>query len=159
VERRDALKGWAVLLAIATFSLSLIGTFLVRSGILTSVHAFAVDPARGVFILAILLAAIGGSLTLYAVRASALSPTGTFAPASRETALIINNILLVSACATVFVGTFYPLFVDVMTGERLSVGAPYFNIVFTPLAALMLALAAAGTLLPWKRADLADVAG
>ncbi|MEE2691883.1 MAG: heme lyase CcmF/NrfE family subunit [Pseudomonadota bacterium] len=156
VERRDALKGWAVLLAITAFSLSLVGTFLVRSGILTSVHAFAVDPARGVFILMILAAAIGGSLSLYAARAGSLTPTGAFAPVSRETALIINNILLVAACATVFVGTFYPLFVDVLSGERISVGPPYFNTVFVPLASTLLLLAATGLLLPWKRADLAE---
>jgi len=154
VERRDALKSWAVLLAILTFSLSLVGTFLVRSGVLTSVHAFAVDPARGVFILMILFAAIGGSLSLFAWRAGSLQATGAFSPVSREGALIVNNVLLVSACASVFVGTFYPLFVDVISGERLSVGAPYFNAVFIPLAVLMLALAAVGTLLPWKRADL-----
>ncbi|MEQ8934449.1 MAG: heme lyase CcmF/NrfE family subunit, partial [Amphiplicatus sp.] len=158
VERRDALKGWAVLLAISAFSLSLVGTFLVRSGILTSVHAFAVDPTRGVFILMILLAAIGGSLSLYAARAGSLTATGAFAPVSRESALIVNNLLLLAACATVFVGTFYPLFIDILSGERISVGAPYFNTVFIPLAALMLLLAAAGTLLPWKRADLADAA-
>lgn len=158
VERRDTLKGWATLLAIATFSLSLVGTFLVRSGIITSVHAFAVDPTRGVFILMILAAAAGGALALFAFRASSLTPTGAFAPASRETALIVNNVLLMAACATVFFGTFYPLFVDVFTGARISVGAPYFNAVFTPIAALMLLLAAAGAMLPWKRADLAAAA-
>jgi cytochrome c-type biogenesis protein CcmF len=157
VERRDALKGWAVLLAILTFSLSLIGTFLVRSGILTSVHAFAVDPLRGVFILLILAVAIGGALTLYGFRAASLTVTGAFAPASRETALIVNNILLISACATIFTGTFYPLFIDVISGEKLSVGPPYFNAVFVPLAALMLALAAAAMLMPWKKADLGGV--
>ncbi len=159
VEKRDALKGWAVLLAIGAFSLSLVGTFLVRSGVLTSVHAFAVDPARGVFILLILLAAVGGSLTLYAMRAGRLTPTGAFAPVSRESALVANNVLLTASCATVFLGTFYPLFIDVMTGEKLSVGAPYFNIVFTPLAALMLALAAAGSIAPWKRAGVGEIAG
>ncbi|MBB5519317.1 heme lyase CcmF/NrfE family subunit [Amphiplicatus metriothermophilus] len=158
VERRDALKGWATLLAIAAFSLSLIGTFLVRSGVLTSIHAFAVDPERGVFILAILFAAVGGSLTVYALRAGSLAPTGAFAPASRETALIANNVLLAAACATVFIGTFYPLFVDVATGERISVGPPYFNMVFTPIAALAMALAAAGALMAWKRADLRALA-
>lgn len=153
VERRDAMKSWAVLLGILTFSLSLIGTFLVRSGILTSVHAFAVDPTRGVFILMILFAVIGGSLALYALKAGALKPTGSFRPLSRETALIINNILLLIACATVFFGTFYPLFVDILTGERISVGAPYFNIVFVPMALLLFFVAAAGGLLPWKRAE------
>lgn len=157
VERRDALKGWAVLLAILTFSLSLIGTFLVRSGILTSVHAFAVDPLRGVFILVILGVAIGGALTLYGFRATKLTATGAFAPASREGMLIVNNILLVSACATIFTGTFYPLFIDIISGEKLSVGPPYFNTVFLPLAALVLALAAAAMLVPWKKADLGAV--
>ena len=155
VERRDAMKGWAVLLAITAFSLSLVGTFLVRSGVLTSVHAFAVDPARGVFILAILVAAIGGSLSLYAFRAGSFSATGAFAPVSREGALVVNNVLLLVACAVVFVGTFYPLFIDVLSGEKISVGAPYFNMVFTKIAALTLALAAVGTLLAWKRGDLA----
>ena len=154
VERRDAMKGWAVLLAITTFSLSLVGTFLVRSGVLTSVHAFAVDPARGVFILAILTAAIGGALTAYAWRASTLTPTGAFAPVSREGALVVNNVLLLAACATVFVGTFYPLFIDVLSGDKISVGAPYFNLIFPKIAALTMALAAIGTLLAWKRADL-----
>ena len=158
VERRDTFKAWAVLLAILTFSLSLVGTFLVRSGILTSVHAFAVDPARGVFILMILAAAIGGSLTLFAARAHGLKPTGSFAPVSRESALIVNNVLLIVACLVVFVGTFYPLFIDVLTGERLSVGAPYFNAVFVPIAAVTMALAAAGTLLPWKHGSLNDMA-
>jgi cytochrome c-type biogenesis protein CcmF len=157
VERRDALKGWAVLLAIMTFSLSLIGTFLVRSGVLTSVHAFAVDPTRGVFILLMLTAAIGGSLTLFAFRGASLQATGAFAPVSRESALIVNNILLVSACATVFTGTFYPLFIDVLSGEKLSVGPPYFNAVFTPLAVVVLALAAAAMLFPWKKAALSAV--
>jgi cytochrome c-type biogenesis protein CcmF len=154
VERRDAMKGWAVLLAILAFSLSLVGTFLVRSGVLTSVHAFAVDPTRGVFILMILAAAIGGALTLYAARAGALEATGGFSSVSRESALIANNVLLLAACAVVFLGTFYPLFVEVLTGEKLSVGAPYFNTVFTPIAMLALFLAAAGTLMPWKKASL-----
>lgn len=157
VERRDALKGWAILLAITTFSLSLIGTFLVRSGVLTSVHAFAVDPTRGVFILMILIAAIGGSLTLYALRAGSLRATGAFSAVSRESALVVNNVLLLAACAIVFVGTFYPLFVDVFSGEKISVGAPYFNLVFTPVAMAALFLAAAGTLLAWKKASLKNV--
>ena len=154
VERRDAMKGWAVLLAITAFSLSLVGTFLVRSGVLTSVHAFAVDPARGVFILAILVAAIGGSLSLFAMRANAFNATGAFAPVSREGALVVNNVLLLVACAVVFVGTFYPLFIDVLSGEKISVGAPYFNMIFAPIASLTLALAAVGTLLAWKKGDL-----
>ncbi|MEM9170333.1 MAG: heme lyase CcmF/NrfE family subunit, partial [Pseudomonadota bacterium] len=157
VERRDALKAWAVLLAILAFSLSLVGTFLVRSGVLTSVHAFAVDPARGVFILAILAAAVGGSLTLYALRADKLSAGGAYAPVSREGALLFNNVLMAVAAATVFLGTFYPLFADVVSGAKISVGAPYFNAVFTPIAAATLALAAAGPLVAWKKGDLAFV--
>jgi cytochrome c-type biogenesis protein CcmF len=153
VERRDALKGWAILLAIATFSLSLVGTFLVRSGVLTSVHAFAVDPARGVFILAILVLAIGGALTVYALRASALTPTGRFEPVSREGGLILNNVFLLAACAVVFFGTFYPLFIDVLTGDKITVLAPYFNLIFPPITFLAMAFAAFGTLLAWKRAD------
>ncbi|MEM9705709.1 MAG: heme lyase CcmF/NrfE family subunit [Pseudomonadota bacterium] len=152
VEKRDAFKGWAVLLAISTFSLSLVGTFLVRSGIITSVHAFATDPTRGVFILMILGAVVGGSLTLYALRADRLVPTGAFAAVSRESFLVANNALLVASCATVFLGTFYPLFVDIISGERLSVGAPYFNAVFSPIALLTLGLAAIGGLAPWRQA-------
>ncbi len=154
VERCDTMKAWAILLAILTFSLSLIGTFLVRSGVLTSVHAFAVDPARGVFILMILIAAIGGSLTLFAMRATVLKPTGAFELVSRETSLILNNLFLIAASATVFVGTFYPLFIDVLSGQKISVGAPYFNIVFTPIAGFTFFVAAIGALLPWKKASL-----
>ncbi|MEA2741963.1 MAG: hypothetical protein QOG25_334, partial [Acetobacteraceae bacterium] len=115
VEKRDTLKSWTVLLAIITFSLSLVGTFLVRSGVLTSVHAFATDPERGTFILLLLIVAIGGSLTLYAVRAPALKGGGLFAPISREGALVLNNVLLSCGCATVFLGTLYPLFLDAMS--------------------------------------------
>ena len=154
VEKRGALKVWTVLLAILAFSLSLVGTFLVRSGILTSVHAFAVDPERGVFILAILGAAIGGSLTLFALRASKLQSEAGFQPVSREGALVVNNVLLVTATATVFIGTFYPLFVDVVSGERLSVGAPYFNAVFGPLSILLLFAMAPGAMLAWKKGRL-----
>ncbi len=154
VEKRDALKSWTVLLAIVTFSLSLIGTFLVRSGVLSSVHAFATDPTRGVFILALLVVTIGGSLLLYAARAPALSPSGLFAPVSREGALVLNNLLLGSAAATVFIGTLYPLFLDVIGGAKVSVGAPYFNMTFTPLIAPLLVVVVIGPCLAWKRADL-----
>ncbi len=154
VEKRGALKVWTVLLAILAFSLSLVGTFLVRSGILTSVHAFAVDPERGMFILAILALAIGGALTLFALRAGALRAEGAFQPASREGALIVNNVLLVTMTATVFIGTFYPLFIDVLTGERLTVGAPYFNAVFAPLTLLLLFAMAPGAVLAWKKGRL-----
>jgi cytochrome c-type biogenesis protein CcmF len=154
VEKRDALKSWTILLAILAFALSLVGTFLVRSGVLTSVHAFAVDPARGVFILAILVAAIGGSLALYAWRAPALAPGGLFQPISREGALVLNNLLLATACATVFLGTLYPLFLDALTGARVSVGPPFFNSTFLPLMAPLLVAVAIGPLLGWKRGDL-----
>ena len=156
VEKRGALKVWTVLLAILAFSLSLIGTFLVRSGILTSVHAFAVDPERGVFILAILALTIGGSLMLFALRANRLRAEGAFQPISREGALVVNNVLLVTMTATVFVGTFYPLFVDIMTGDRLSVGAPYFNAVFAPLTMLLLLAMAPGAVLAWKKGRLGE---
>jgi cytochrome c-type biogenesis protein CcmF len=156
VEKRGAMKVWTVLLAILAFSLSLVGTFLVRSGILTSVHAFAVDPERGVFILAILGLATGGSLTLFALRASKLESEGAFQPVSRESALVFNNVILATMTATVFIGTFYPLFVDILTGERLSVGAPYFNAVFAPLTGLMLLAMAPGAMLAWKKGNLRE---
>jgi len=154
VEKREALKSWTILLAILTFSLSLIGTFLVRSGVLTSVHAFANDPRRGVFILLLLAIAIGGSLVLYAVRAPALEGGGLFAPMSREAALLLNNLLLASAAATVLIGTLYPLLLEVLGGPKISVGAPYFNLTFTPLMTPLLLVVIVGPLLAWKRADL-----
>ena len=154
VEKRDTLKSWTVLLAIITFSLSLVGTFLVRSGVLTSVHAFAVDPRRGLFILLLLLVAIGGSLTLYAVRAPQLKGGGLFAPISREGALVLNNLLLSTAAATVFLGTLYPLFLDAVGGPKLSVGFPFFNRTFVPLMVPALLAVAVGPLLAWKRGDL-----
>ncbi len=132
MEKRNALKVWTILLSILTFSLSLLGTFLVRSGVLTSVHAFATDPTRGVFILLILCIFIGGSLSLYAWRASALKQGGLFAPISREGALVLNNLFLTTACATVFIGTLYPLALEVLTGDKISVGAPFFNLTFAP---------------------------
>ncbi|HEX3066421.1 MAG TPA: heme lyase CcmF/NrfE family subunit, partial [Dongiaceae bacterium] len=154
VEKRDALKGWTILLAIFAFGFSLIGTFLVRSGVITSVHSFASDPGRGVFILALLVFYIGGALALYAWRAPSLKPGGLFAPISREGALLINNLLLITAAATVFLGTLYPLFLDVMGGGSVSVGAPYYYATFVPIAVPLLALSAIGPLLSWKRADL-----
>jgi len=154
VEKRDALKSWTILLAIVTFSLSLIGTFLVRSGVLTSVHAFAVDPARGTFILLLLLVAIGGSLSLYAIRAPALRGGGIFAPISREGALVLNNLLLATCAATVFLGTLYPLFLDAVGGPKLSVGFPFFNRTFVPLMVPALLAVAFGPMLAWKRGDL-----
>ncbi|MCC6716259.1 MAG: heme lyase CcmF/NrfE family subunit [Acetobacteraceae bacterium] len=155
VERRDTLKSWTILLAILTFSLALVGTFLVRSGVLSSVHAFAVDPARGVFILGLLLVAIGGALTLYAVRAPALQGGGLFAPISREGALVLNNLLLATATATVLLGTLYPLFMDAVGGAKISVGPPFFNRTFLPLMVPTLVAMAVGPLLAWKRGDLA----
>ncbi|MCX2723435.1 heme lyase CcmF/NrfE family subunit [Roseibium salinum] len=154
MEKREALKVWTVLLAIFTFSLSLLGTFLVRSGVLTSVHAFATDPTRGVFILGLLCFFIGGSLALYAWRASTLKQGGLFAPISREGALILNNLFLTAACAAVFVGTLYPLLLDAVTGETISVGAPFFNLTFGPLMVPLLMAVPFGPVLSWKRGDL-----
>lgn len=154
VEKRDALKTWTILLAIITFSLSLMGTFLVRSGILTSVHAFAVDPARGVFILVLLGIATGGSLLLYSLRAPSLKAGGLFAPISREGSLVLNNLLLSTATATVFIGTLYPLFLDVLDLGKVSVGAPFFNTTFIPVAIPMVIAMVVGPFLAWKRGDL-----
>jgi len=154
MEKRNALKLWTLLLAILTFSLSLLGTFLVRSGVLTSVHTFANDPARGVFILAILVIFIGGAFALYAWRVPRLTPGGLFAPISREGALVVNNLLLTTACATVFTGTLYPLLLEAVTGEKISVGPPFFNATFGPLFVPLLILMPFGPLLAWKRGDL-----
>jgi cytochrome c-type biogenesis protein CcmF len=158
MEKREALKIWTVLLAILTFSLSLLGTFLVRSGVLTSVHTFATDPKRGVFILMILCVFIGGSLSFYAWRAASLKQGGLFAPISREGALVLNNLLLTTACATVFVGTLYPLALEVLTGTKISVGAPFFNLTFAPLFLPLLLAVPFGPLLAWKRGDLVGAA-
>jgi cytochrome c-type biogenesis protein CcmF len=154
MEKRDALKVWTILLAILTFSLSLLGTFLVRSGILTSVHTFAVDPARGVFILGILCLFIGGALAMFAWRAPLLRQGGLFAPISREGALVLNNLLLASACGTVLLGTLYPLALEAVTGDKISVGAPYYNLTFLPLILPLLLLLPVGQTLAWKRGDL-----
>ena len=158
MEKREALKIWTILLSILTFSLSLIGTFLVRSGVLTSVHAFASDPLRGVFILAILILFIGGGLTMFAIRAPMLRQGGLFAPISREGALVFNNLFLTTACATVFVGTLYPLALEALTGDKISVGAPFFNSTFGPLFAVLLVAVPFGPLLAWKRGDIVAVA-
>ena len=158
MEKRDALKIWTIFLAILAFSLSLLGTFLVRSGVLTSVHAFANDPARGIFILAILVFFIGGSLALFAWRASRLRQGGIFAPVSREGALVLNNLLLTTCCATVFVGTLYPLALESMTGEKISVGAPFFNLTFGPLFVPIMLVMPIGQMLAWKRGDLLGAA-
>jgi cytochrome c-type biogenesis protein CcmF len=158
MEKRGALKVWTILLAILTFSLSLIGTFLVRSGVLTSVHAFATDPRRGIFILAILVLFIGGALALYAWRAPLLKQGGLFAPISREGALVFNNLFLTSACATVFVGTLYPLALESLTGDKISVGPPFFNSTFGPLFIPLMLVMPFGPLLGWKRGDLLGAA-
>jgi cytochrome c-type biogenesis protein CcmF len=154
MEKRDGLKIWTIFLAILAFSLSLIGTFLVRSGVLTSVHAFASDPTRGVFILAILCLFIGGALALFAARSGALAPGGIFAPISREGALVINNVFLTAATATVIVGTLYPLVLEALTGAHISVGAPFYNMTFAPLVVPLLLLVPFGPMLAWKRGDL-----
>jgi cytochrome c-type biogenesis protein CcmF len=158
MEKRNALKIWTLLLAILAFSLSLVGTFLVRSGVLTSVHTFANDPARGVFILAILVFFIGGGLSLFAWRAPLLKQGGLFAPISREGALVFNNLFLTTACLTVFVGTLYPLALEALTGTKISVGPPFFNLTFGPLFVPLLFAMPFGPLLAWKRGDILAVA-
>jgi cytochrome c-type biogenesis protein CcmF len=154
VEKREALKTWTILLAIGTFSLSLCGTFMVRSGILNSVHSFASDPTRGVFILALLAIVIGGSLLLFAWRAPALAASGIFAPVSREGALVLNNVLLCSITAVVLTGTAYPLIAALLFNATLSVGPPYFHLTVVPLLVPLFAAMSVGPTLPWKRADL-----
>ena len=153
-EKRGVFKSWTVLLAIAAFSLSLLGTFLVRSGVLTSVHAFASDPERGVFILAFLLLVVGSSLALFAVRAPVVKSQVGFALWSRETLLLVNNLILVVAAAMILLGTLYPLVLDAMTGAKLSVGPPYFNALFVPLMGLLMAMIAVGVLVRWKDTPL-----
>lgn len=157
VEKRNALLKWTILLAILTFSLSLIGTFLVRSGILTSVHAFATDPERGVFILGLLCIYIGGALTVFAVRAPDLTEGGVFAIWSRESGLLVNNMLLSAACGVVFIGTLYPLVLELINGAKITVGAPYFNQTFLPIFGGVMLAAGVGPFLSWKRARPRDV--
>jgi cytochrome c-type biogenesis protein CcmF len=157
-EKRGGFKIWTVLLAILAFSLSLLGTFLVRSGVLTSVHAFATDPARGVFILAFLVVVVGGSLALFAWRAPRVGVGGQFALVSREASLLANNVLLVVAAGSVLLGTLYPLFVDALNLGKISVGPPYFEAVFVPLMAPALFLMGVGPLARWKQAALPDLA-
>jgi cytochrome c-type biogenesis protein CcmF len=152
-EKRGAFKSWTVLLAILAFSLSLLGTFLVRSGVLTSVHAFATDPRRGIFILAFLALVIGGSLALYAWRMGKVAPGARFELLSRESMLLANSVLLLVACAAVLLGTLYPLFLDALGLGKISVGPPYFESVFLPLMAPALLLAGAGPLIAWRRGD------
>jgi cytochrome c-type biogenesis protein CcmF len=159
VEKRETLKGWTVLLAIIAFSMSLLGTFLVRSGVITSVHAFATDPARGVFILILLILVIGGSLALFAWRGPQLKSGELFKPISREGALLFNNLVMTIATAVVLLGTLYPLFLDAIGGAKVSVGAPFFNAVFIPLMMPMIVAMAVGPFLNWKRGDLIPALG
>jgi cytochrome c-type biogenesis protein CcmF len=159
VEKRDALKSWTILLSILTFSLSLIGTFLVRSGLTTSVHSFALDPARGIFVLGLLVVATGGALTLYAIRAPSLKLGGLFQPISREGGLVLNNLLLSTMCATVFIGTLYPMFLNAVTGGAVSVGPPFFNATFVPLSIPLIVALGFGPMLSWKRGDLPGALG
>ncbi|PRY25925.1 cytochrome c-type biogenesis protein CcmF [Aliiruegeria haliotis] len=154
VEKREALKSWTILLAILAFGFSLIGTFLVRSGVITSVHAFANDPERGVYILAILAVFMGGALSLYAARASAMEAKGVFGLVSRESALVFNNVLLAVAAFVVFVGTIWPLVAEMAFGRKLSVGAPFFDAAFTPFMVLLTLALPIGAMLPWKRGNL-----
>ncbi|HJU24522.1 MAG TPA: heme lyase CcmF/NrfE family subunit [Casimicrobiaceae bacterium] len=156
-EKRGAFRSWTVLLAIMAFSLSLVGTFLVRSGVLTSVHAFATDPARGVFILAFLTIVIGGSLALYAARAGAVGGGGDFAIVSRESLLLGNNVLLVVAMASVLLGTLYPLMIDALGVGKISVGPPYFDTVFYPLMAPLVFLLGVGPMAAWRKARVPDL--
>ncbi len=157
-EKRGAFRSWTVLLAIVAFGLSLLGTFLVRSGVLTSVHAFAVDPARGVFILGLFAFMIGGALVLYAWRTARIGLGGEFAPLSRESLLLANNVLLAAAAGAVMLGTLYPLALDAVGGGKISVGPPYFETVFVPLMAPALFLMGVGPLARWKRASLPELA-
>jgi cytochrome c-type biogenesis protein CcmF len=156
-EKRGSFKNWTVLLAIAAFSLSLLGTFLVRSGVLTSVHAFATDPRRGVFILILLAIVVGSSLLLFAARAPKVSLGGSFALISRETLLLVNNVLLVVGCGAVMLGTLYPLLIDALGMGKISVGPPYFNAVFLPIMLPLLVLVAVGPVARWKHADLKNI--
>ena len=157
VEKRGALRIWTVLLALVTFALSLLGTFLVRSGVLTSVHSFASDPSRGIAILGILIVFVGGSFALFAWRAPALQSGGLFAPISRESSLVLNNFFLTAAAATVLIGTLYPLAYEALTGGRISVGPPFFNLAVVPILALTVLAVPFGPFLPWKRGDLVGV--
>ncbi|MEE9318879.1 MAG: heme lyase CcmF/NrfE family subunit [Granulosicoccus sp.] len=154
-EKRGVFKAWTVLLAVLAFSLSLLGTFLVRSGVLTSVHSFASDPTRGLYILLFLGVVVGGSLTLFAFRAHRLRSSATWELISRESGLLLNNVLLVVACAAVLLGTLYPLFVDALDLGKLSVGSQYFNMVFVPLMLPIVLLIGVGAMLNWKRDRLA----
>jgi cytochrome c-type biogenesis protein CcmF len=155
---RDGLRAWTVMLAVVAFSMSMVGTFLVRSGILTSVHSFAVDPQRGAFILVLLTLYIGGALALFALRVGTVKEGATFEPVSREGALVANNLLLSAILGIVLFGTLYPLLIEAVAGEKLSVGPPYFNTAAGPLALLLVLIMGAGPLLRWRRDRLGEVA-
>ncbi|MFD1795713.1 heme lyase CcmF/NrfE family subunit [Paracoccus aurantiacus] len=155
VEKREVLKSWTILLAILAFGFSLIGTFIVRSGVITSVHSFASDPTRGTFILGILAVFVGGALTLFSMRAGAMQAKGVFSPVSREGALVINNILLAVAAFVVFVGTVWPLIAEMAFDRKLSVGAPFFEKAFTPFMIVLALILPVGAIMPWKRAQIA----
>ena len=157
VEKREVLKSWTILLAILAFGFSLIGTFIVRSGVITSVHSFASDPERGVFILAILAVFVGGALTLFAFRAASMQAKGVFAPVSREGALVLNNILLAVSAFVVFIGTVWPLVAEMAWDKKLSVGAPFFEKAFTPFMVVLAIVLPLGAILPWKRGKLKRV--
>ncbi|MEY3959560.1 MAG: hypothetical protein RIR14_213 [Pseudomonadota bacterium] len=154
VEKRESLKAWTILLAIMAFGFSLIGTFIVRSGVITSVHSFANDPERGVFILMILGVFMGGALTLFAFRAGALEAKGLFSSVSRESALLANNVLLAVSCFVVFIGTIWPLVAEMLWNRKLSVGEPFFNAAFTPFMVILALILPVGAMMPWKRAEL-----
>lgn len=157
VEKREVLKSWTILLAIMAFGFSLIGTFIVRSGVITSVHSFASDPERGVFILAILGVFVGGALVLYAMRAGAMQARGAFSPISREGALVLNNILLAVSAFVVFIGTMWPLIAEMLWDRKLSVGAPFFEKAFTPFMVVLALVLPLGAIIPWKRGKLSRV--
>ncbi len=157
-EKRGSFRGWTVLLAILAFSFSLLGAFLVRSGVVSSVHAFATDPKRGIFLLLFIAVVIGGSLTLFAWRTSRLSGGGSSDPVSRESALLTNNVLLMAATGAVMLGTLYPIALDALGLGKISVGPPYFEAVFVPVMALAVFLMGLGPLMRWKRASPAELA-
>ncbi|MEQ1789701.1 MAG: heme lyase CcmF/NrfE family subunit [Rickettsiales bacterium] len=154
LKKRGMMAQWVILLSIITFALSLLGTFLVRSGIITSVHSFASDPERGIFILAYILITVGGALFLYSLRGGKISSQGQMLPTSREGLIVINNLFILSACATVLLGTLYPIFIEISGGESITVGAPFFNATFIPLMALPLVFAALTPFMAWKKASL-----
>jgi cytochrome c-type biogenesis protein CcmF len=158
-EKRDTLKSWTIFLAIIAFALSLLGTFLVRSGVITSVHAFASDPTRGVFILLLLVVTIGGAFALFAWRGPSLKGSGLFQPISREGGLLLNNFLLTVAAASILLGTLYPLFIDVLELGKVSVGAPYFESVFIPMMIPMILVMGIAPFLKWKRGNISSASG